>query len=73
VFLKQFMSTIDYPKGRLILRAKGDETETSGKGEVISIPFLLGGDHYMFAEGSLNDGPVCQFFVDTGLAGAAFT
>jgi len=38
-----------------------------------AIPFRLLWDHYMLAEGSINSAPPMQFFVDTGLAGAAFT
>jgi len=30
-------------------------------------------DHFMLTEGRLNDGPIDLFFVDSGLAGGAFT
>ena len=41
--------------------------------EPIHVPFWLAGDHYILARGSANDADPELFFIDTGLAGLAFT
>jgi len=77
--LKQFLATLDYPAGRLVLRPRDEQdrqmfnTEAQGKATV-SIPFVLEATHLMMAKGSLNGIPDLTFFVDSGLAStAAFT
>ena len=75
IFLYQFLSTIDYKKGCLVLRNKKKYSfasilqQTNGASIV---PFAMAGDHYMVSHGSLNDCDNMLWFVDTGLAGVAF-
>jgi hypothetical protein len=76
--LYHFLSTIDYPGNRLILRRPSPQASAAAALDAqrhngAAIPFRLLWDHYMLAEGSINSAPPMQFFVDTGLAGAAFT
>ncbi len=70
VFLSHFLSTLDYPKGQLILQPKGSDGTASG---AISVPFWMAGDHYIVARGAINSSPSQLFFVDTGLAGGGFS
>jgi hypothetical protein len=77
--LKQFLSTLDYGSGRLILRRPDEESRqdlvqaASGK-TIIEIPFVLAGTHFMMARGRLDDKDGLTLFVDSGLASeAAFT
>jgi hypothetical protein len=75
VLFYHFLTTIDYPAGELRLEPRRLRTENGGEGEsnAISIPFWLGGDHYIVAQGRANDSDALLFLVDTGLAGLAFT
>lgn len=66
--LSRFLSTIDYPGGKLVLAPK-DSAPQPG----IEIPFWLLSDHLIVARGRLDGGPDEPFIVDTGLAGSAFT
>ena len=69
--LYRFLATIDYPGEALVLRRKARlGAPTAG---AIEVPFLMADDHFMLAEGRLNDGPPMRFFVDSGLGGGAFT
>jgi tetratricopeptide (TPR) repeat protein len=77
VMLSQFLATIDYPNGRLILRRKTaeqlrqvEEQVRSAKG--IAVPFWLAGEHFMVAWGQVNKSKPMLFFADTGLAGGGF-
>ena len=75
--LKQFLSTLDYPNDRLVLRdpagARAFYAATSGK-IVDTVPFYLQSTHFLLAPGSLNGVGGMLFHVDSGLAGtAAFT
>jgi tetratricopeptide (TPR) repeat protein len=70
-FLSRFLATIDYPQGALSLEPR-DASPPDG-GSVVAIPFWLVGDHIIAAHGTLNGGGEQLFFVDSGLAGAAFT
>ncbi len=77
--LKQFLSTLDYGSGRLILRRPDEEGRqammraASGK-TVVEVPFVLAATHFMMARGRLDDKEGLTFFVDSGLASeAAFT
>ncbi|HET6962118.1 MAG TPA: aspartyl protease family protein, partial [Terriglobia bacterium] len=78
VLLYHFLSTLDYPKGELILRRKtkenlnGVEEEARAKNCTV-IPFWMAGDHYMVAWGRVNKTQPLLLFVDTGLAGRGFT
>lgn len=68
--LSRFRSTIDYRKGLLQLEAGA---ASNAPPPLAAIPFWQVGDHFLLASGRLNDGEPQMFFVDTGLAGAAFT
>lgn len=77
--LKQFLSTLDYPKGRLVLRRADGQgleewrREIAGKTNV-EVPFVLAMSHFMMARGRLDDKDSLNFFVDSGLASeASFT
>jgi hypothetical protein len=78
VLLYHFLSTLDYPKRELILRRKTKENlsqleeEAKAKNHIV-IPFWMAGDHYMVAWGTVNKSQPLLLFVDTGLAGGAFT
>jgi hypothetical protein len=72
--LKQFLSTLDYPRGELILRersagasARFDE-EAAGR-VLDEVPFYLQGTHFLLAGGNLNGFGDMIFHVDSGLAG----
>ncbi|MCE5209481.1 MAG: aspartyl protease family protein, partial [Chloroflexi bacterium] len=65
--LKQFLATIDYPSGQLVLRPRSDSNPLAG----IEIPFVLHQTHLMMAKGSLNGFDHLTFFVDSGLAAEA--
>lgn len=69
VFLYHFLSTLDYPGGRLVLAPRTQHVSDGG----VSIRFWMAGDHFMVANGRLDDAPGHLFLIDTGLAGAAFT
>jgi len=71
--LRQFLSTIDYPNGKLVLRPKTEEGRSSldtaleGK-EVTKIPFALGAIHFMVVKAKVNGKHPLNLFVDSGLA-----
>jgi hypothetical protein len=70
--LDRFLSTIDYAHGRLELRLRNNSKafeESAARRGAAAIPIWLVGDHFIFARGHINDGPVGLFNVDTGLAG----
>jgi hypothetical protein len=78
VFLYHFLATLDYPRGKLVLRPRGEaerrEVERAAAAEsAVVIPFWMVGDHYMVARGRINSSPPLLWFIDTGLAGAGFT
>lgn len=76
VFLYHFLSTIDYKNGQLILRNKSkfsSESIIQVSSSAKIIPFTMAGDHFMFTNGTVNNSDTMLFFVDTGLAGNAFT
>jgi predicted aspartyl protease len=70
--LMHFLATIDYQNACLILRrpTHAAELETS---TAKVIPFWLIQTHYIVAWGTVNGRALTLFFVDTGLAGKAFT
>ncbi len=68
--LSRFRATIDYRNGLLRLEAGAAVKQPP---PLAAIPFWQAGDHFLLASGRLNDGEPQLFFVDTGLAGAAFT
>jgi Aspartyl protease len=70
--LEQFLSTMDYPKRRLLLSRRGDAIAGSVHnkmlpGESVRVPFYLWGTHMMFARGSIGERGDLNFFVDSGL------
>ena len=76
--LLHFLSTIDYPGGALILQRSTLENQEAldrrpAVSGAVQIPFWLAEMHMMLAWGQLNDANPALFFVDTGLAGKAFT
>lgn len=73
-FLRQFLATLDYPGGRLVLRPRpGSAGGTSALG--VEVPFALAVTHLILARGSFEGrGPV-TFLLDSGLedeGGASF-
>jgi hypothetical protein len=71
--LRQFLSTIDYPNGKLILRPKTEEGRLSLEGDlkgkkVSKVPFALGGTHFMVVKATVNGKYPLNLFVDSGLA-----
>ncbi|WP_455212582.1 aspartyl protease family protein [Kaarinaea lacus] len=73
--LMHFLSTIDYKNGRLILRQVNEASncEVAYQSQAKFIPFWQIDTHFILAKGTLNGGEPMVFFVDTGLAGKAFT
>jgi hypothetical protein len=68
-FLSHFRPTLDYIHDRLVLEPLDAPTHSSGSTEV---PFWLVGDHFVLAQGRLDQGPKQMFLVDTGVAGTTF-
>ena len=69
--LSRFRATLDYPGGALILERRGSTPEAAPG--TTELPIWLVGDHYILAPGSLGKSGSLLWFIDTGLAGAAFT
>jgi hypothetical protein len=74
--LKQFLATMDYPNGKLVLRQRNENGKAQLQSEIkdknyTEIPFFLHQTHHMVAKGSLNDKDDLIFFVDSGLASEA--
>ncbi len=71
-FLAQFLSTIDYQRGRLILRPRSEsstfERSANANGAAVE-PMWLVGDHFIFARAKVNASPEALFNIDTGGAG----
>jgi predicted aspartyl protease len=78
LMLARFLATLDYPAGKLILRRTTNvhleklEKQAREDGSTV-IPFWRADDHFLVAWGQVNKSKPMLFFVDTGLAGAAFT
>jgi membrane protease YdiL (CAAX protease family)/predicted aspartyl protease len=74
VLLYHFISTLDYPKGQLILRRKTEQNLSLIEHETDqqSVPFWMANDHFMVTWGTVNNSQPMLFFVDTGLAGNGF-
>jgi hypothetical protein len=70
--LRHFLFTLDYPAGHLRLRPRGHGLAMATDSAIV-VPFWMGSDHLILARGTLAAGPSVLWFVDTGLAGAAFT
>jgi Aspartyl protease len=78
LMLSHFLSTLDYPGGKLTLRRptkellKEFEKQAKDDGAIV-MPFWWAGNHVLVTWGQVNKSKPMLFFVDTGLAGAAFT
>jgi predicted aspartyl protease len=68
-FFERFLTTIDYARGRLILRAKSQsatvESAAAAHGDSV-VPMYLVPDHFIFARAHVNDAPEGLFYIDTG-------
>jgi predicted aspartyl protease len=78
VLLYHFLSTLDYPGGKLNLEKSTPENVSRLEAEArvsksIVIPFWMAGDHYMVAWGRVERSAPILLFVDTGLAGGGVT
>ncbi|HEX3467619.1 MAG TPA: hypothetical protein VHT05_06030, partial [Candidatus Elarobacter sp.] len=69
VFLSRFLSTIDYPRDRLVLELPGF---ANPRPRTIVTRMWLVGDHFVFARGSVNALENQLFMIDSGLAGGGF-
>jgi predicted aspartyl protease len=73
ILLYHFLSTVDYPKGELVLRRKktvdSGQSEGAPSGQAVAVPFWMAGDHTVVAWGRVEKRVPVLFFVDTGLAG----
>ncbi len=72
--LKQFLSTMDYPGNRLVLRERSASAveefrESETERIVEDVPFYLSSTHFLLAHGSINGYIDLVFHVDSGLAG----
>ncbi|MGL5514315.1 MAG: aspartyl protease family protein, partial [Sporomusa sp.] len=71
--LQQFLSTIDYPGGQLILRSRNQEgraalnTDLAPYKQVTELPFALAATHLMISQGSVQGKDKLNFLVDSGL------
>lgn len=70
--LQRFLSTLDYPKGRLVMspfsqRAEHFRRVSSGYRHSTKQKFHIWADHYMFTKGQISGFKGLNFFVDTGL------
>ncbi|NQU85366.1 MAG: aspartyl protease family protein [Mariniphaga sp.] len=71
--LQQFLSTMDYINGELVLRPRSELgremflAETKGK-DIVEIPFVLALTHIMIVRGQLNGKGGFNLFLDSGLA-----
>jgi hypothetical protein len=77
VVLYRFLFTLDYPRGRLVLRRNTPEASRAvraeaGKAGAVRVPFWLAGDHFIFARGTVNDAGPYLFLVDSGMGGGGF-
>ena len=71
-FLRQFLATIDYSAGRLVLRPRTNEARRAFRAELeaagaADVPFALALTHLIVARGSLDDIAPLTFLVDSGL------
>ncbi|UWD48585.1 aspartyl protease family protein [Clostridioides difficile] len=74
--LKEFVPTMDYPSGQIVLRprnevGKNNLNQMLKNDEVLEeIPFTLASTHFMFGKGSVNQKTDLNFFVDSGFGGS---
>ena len=72
ILLARFRFTLDYPGGALLLERR-EAPQGAGSSTAVSVPLWWAGDHMLLAGGSLGKSGPLLWFLDTGLAGAAFT
>ena len=73
VLFYHFLSTIDYPNGKLLLLRKTSEPPKTLEGrKPIVVPFWMSGDHLMVGWGVVNKSKPMLLLIDTGLAGGGF-
>ena len=68
-----FLTTMDYPRGELVLRrktAKNLEEFKKSAGKRVTVPIWMASDHFMVCWGRVETLPPTLLFVDTGLVGA---
>lgn len=70
--LRQFLATLDYGQGRLILRERSPKGRQQFQTAIdqkstVEVPFVLEYTHLMTVRGSLNDKRGLTAFVDSGL------
>jgi hypothetical protein len=68
-----FLTTMDYPRGELVLRRKTVESLeefTKSSGKKVAVPIWMASDHFMVGWGRVETLPPTLLFVDTGLMGA---
>jgi Aspartyl protease/Tetratricopeptide repeat len=68
-----FLTTMDYPKGELVLRrknAKSLEEFKKSPAKRVTVPIWMASDHFMVGWGRVETLPPTLLFVDTGLVGA---
>jgi predicted aspartyl protease len=68
-----FLTTMDYPRGELVLRrktAKSLEEFKKSPGKRVTVPIWMASDHFMVGWGRVETLPPTLLFVDTGLMGA---
>jgi predicted aspartyl protease len=68
-----FLTTMDYPRGELVLRRKTAESLeqfTKSSGKKVAVPIWMASDHFMVGWGRVEKLPPALLFVDTGLTGA---
>ncbi|UWD48586.1 aspartyl protease family protein [Clostridioides difficile] len=74
--LKEFVPTMDYPSGQIVLRPRNEVGRNNlnqmlKNDEVLEeIPFTLASTHFMFGKGSVNQKTDLNFFVDSGFGGS---
>lgn len=76
---RQFLTTLDYRNGRIVLRERTASQAKALRGELganlaAEVPFVLDATHMMMSRGGLNGKEGLTWFMDSGLAAdAAFT
>jgi Aspartyl protease/Tetratricopeptide repeat len=68
-----FLTTMDYPRGELVLRRKTAESLeefTKSSGKRVTVPIWMASDHFMVGWGRVETLPPTLLFVDSGLTGA---
>jgi predicted aspartyl protease len=68
-----FLTTMDYPRGELVLRrktAKNLKEFKKSPGKRVTVPIWMASDHFMVGWGRVEALPPSLLFVDTGLTGA---